>query len=285
VVKEIVVSPNSVVEVTGTASDDHGINRIGITVGGRNLDDADLSSSGEFSFEFDADRDLSSGDNLITFTVFDMVGNRDSADMTISVDGEAPSISFGPHPVFIMRGENLDMDCTVEDSHEIDSVNLMIQGGGMTDLTGELDVSSLSISLDTSSMRTGLTKLTLQAVDEAGNMGEASMEIHVITESLDTDSDGIPDWWEYEHNLDPFRFDSDQDPDNDGYTNLEEFLGDDGEWGPLDDSSNPNDRSSTPLLEGGGSGGLFIGLIIAALVVVSILAIVVMFVSRRRTID
>ncbi|MGA1848487.1 MAG: transglutaminase domain-containing protein, partial [Thermoplasmatota archaeon] len=77
---ELVISPGSVIEVTGTASDDHGINRIGITVDGSELDDADLSYSGEFSFEFDADRDLSSGENLITFTVFYLVGNRDSAD-------------------------------------------------------------------------------------------------------------------------------------------------------------------------------------------------------------
>jgi len=282
---ELVISPGRLIEVTGTVSDDHGINRVGITVGEREIDDADLSSSGDFSFEFDADRDLSPGDNLITFTVFDMVGNRDSVEMMISVDGDGPSISFGQYPGYSMRGDPLDIECSIEDMHEIDMVSLMIQGGGMMDLTDELDVSSLTISLDTSTLRTGMTKLTLQAVDEAGNIGESSIEIHIITESLDTDSDGIPDWWEYEHDLDPFRFDSDRDPDDDGYTNLEEFLGDDGEWGPVDDSSNPHGRSSTPLVQEEGAGGLFIGLIIAAIVAIALLVIFVMFVSGRKAMN
>ncbi|MBN1539831.1 MAG: hypothetical protein JW939_06775, partial [Candidatus Thermoplasmatota archaeon] len=82
-----------------------------------------------------------------------------------------------------------------------------------------------------------------------------------------------------------FRFDSDRDQDDDGYTNLEEFLGDDGEWGPVDDSSDPNQRSSTPLVKDKGSDDVLIGLIIFAIVVIALLVIIVMFLSRRRTMD
>ncbi len=42
----------------------------------------------------------------------------------------------------------------------------------------------------------------------------------------DDDNDGMPDWWESLHGLDPNNAsDASQDPDMDGLTNLEEFLG------------------------------------------------------------
>lgn len=42
---------------------------------------------------------------------------------------------------------------------------------------------------------------------------------------VDADGDGMPDWWEIEHGLDPDDPDDrNGDLDNDGYTNLEEFL-------------------------------------------------------------
>jgi len=41
----------------------------------------------------------------------------------------------------------------------------------------------------------------------------------------DDDNDGMPDWWEDLHDLDPFDpEDAGEDPDDDGLTNLEEFL-------------------------------------------------------------
>lgn len=39
----------------------------------------------------------------------------------------------------------------------------------------------------------------------------------------DTDSDGMPDWWEVANGLNPSVDDSGEDPDNDGLTNLEEY--------------------------------------------------------------
>ena len=43
--------------------------------------------------------------------------------------------------------------------------------------------------------------------------------------STDTDHDGMPDVWERKHDLDPNNGgDGPEDKDEDGYTNLEEFL-------------------------------------------------------------
>jgi len=49
-------------------------------------------------------------------------------------------------------------------------------------------------------------------------------KLRSATPPPDTDSDGMPDTWEDRHGLLPDTPDNNADPDNDGYTNLEEFL-------------------------------------------------------------
>ena len=41
--------------------------------------------------------------------------------------------------------------------------------------------------------------------------------------ALDSDNDGIPDWWELKYGFDPYSSDNDLDSDNDGFTNLQEY--------------------------------------------------------------
>jgi len=59
--------------------------------------------------------------------------------------------------------------------------------------------------------------------------------------TTDTDGDGLPDAWETSHGTNPNNpNDVNQDPDNDNYTNLQEYQG----------GSNPNDNTSTPTTGG-----------------------------------
>jgi len=44
-----------------------------------------------------------------------------------------------------------------------------------------------------------------------------------VAEIIDTDGDGLPNAWEQLHNLNPLIADASADPDNDGFTNLEEY--------------------------------------------------------------
>jgi len=74
-----------------------------------------------------------------------------------------------------------------------------------------------------------------------------SIVIEVLAYNTDdTDEDGMYDYWEFFHELgfkDPR--DAEEDPDGDGFTNLEEFLGPDGS--PLgDDDTDPWDPESHP---------------------------------------
>ena len=61
----------------------------------------------------------------------------------------------------------------------------------------------------------------------------------------DTDGDGMPDAWEVEHGLDPNVADNNGDFDNDGYTDLEEYLNETAAWpapGVIVFNNNTNNR-------------------------------------------
>jgi len=58
----------------------------------------------------------------------------------------------------------------------------------------------------------------------------------IIDPAIDTDNDGIPDIWEYEHGLNPLINDASTDSDNDGVSNLDEYKA----------GTDPNDPNSKP---------------------------------------
>jgi len=62
--------------------------------------------------------------------------------------------------------------------------------------------------------------------ENPGNDACAPVKFEVV---FDSDGDGMPDWWEEQYScLDPQFHDDDQDPDGDGLTTWQEFLGPDG---------------------------------------------------------
>ena len=65
-------------------------------------------------------------------------------------------------------------------------------------------------------------QMTLYAADSTGPSG-ISAPVNVIY--WDSDGDGLPDWWELAHGLNPKDpSDAGEDPDQDGMTNLQEYL-------------------------------------------------------------
>ena len=81
----------------------------------------------------------------------------------------------------------------------------------------------------------GLYVFNIYAIDTYGNHRVSLPKTFWVTYDVnDTDSDGMPDKWEIDYNLDPTDpNDASSDPDNDGYTNLEEYL----------NGTNPRDKS------------------------------------------
>jgi hypothetical protein len=118
-----------------------------------------------------------------------------------------------------------------------------------------------------------------------------TLEIRVLyIDNSDTDDDGIYDWWEIYYSLNPFDpRDAKEDPDNDRFTNLEEFLGDDGKptIKQTDDDTDPFNRKSHPKTGEGqdegdaqddrfgflGDYGLFLISIISIIFIISLLIV------------
>ncbi|MGA1793997.1 MAG: hypothetical protein ACMUHM_08605, partial [Thermoplasmatota archaeon] len=280
----MVVSPTGDLEITGKLTDDHAVGSLEVLVNGKSGHEAELSTvSGAFSIELRPSFDLYEGENTITFQGYDSVGWMTEEELVIVVDGAAPIVGFDSAPSFITKGEELKVRVTIDDDNDITDVFLITSGTGMVDITDELDVAEVQLSIDTADLRTGMVDITVQARDAAGNIGEASFSINVITDSLDSDGDGVPDWWEYDHGMDPFTFDSDEDPDGDGFTNLREFLGDDGVWGEEDDSSDPRDYLSRPRTVSRASSIALIVLFVFGIVIVLVVLLVLgIIMSRKR---
>jgi hypothetical protein len=132
----------------------------------------------------------------------------------------------------------------------------------------------------------GTHKITLKITDPVIN-GSTLIVIHMVKESkVDTDGDGMPDYWEILHYLnekDPY--DAEDDPDVDTYTNYEEYLGMDGKVGGNDDTD-PWDDDSHPTKHFSRSGqeedsNLFIISIVAVIIII-IFLIIFFLVYRRR---
>jgi len=155
---------------------------------------------------------------------------------------------------------------------------------------GDLTQPVLGVEVNHSYAVEGTYTVTLTVRDPFGASAEKEMLINIIEKeievdpNLDTDEDGIPDWFENQYNeLDAEKFDSDRDADGDGFTNLEEYLGEDGlpPTGPNDqndDHTDPIDKNSHPPKEEEQEDFPFWYLaLIAIVVVLLIIGIIVMF--------
>lgn len=65
---------------------------------------------------------------------------------------------------------------------------------------------------------------TVTVMNGAGSITSLPASVTVTASSADSDADGLPDDWENSNGLNPFSPDAAGDPDNDGMTNLQEFL-------------------------------------------------------------
>jgi len=148
-------------------------------------------------------------------------------NFTIYKESTPPIISFfDAKPRVQLKGENVDIICLATDNFGIKSVIVKITTPSAEIYNRNLVFISeekyvFSSTYDTS----GKYIFQIEATDKANNVVNTFDKTFWITSDLnDKDDDGMPDWWEEKYGLDPEDpNDANQDPDGDGYSNLEEY--------------------------------------------------------------
>jgi nitrous oxidase accessory protein NosD len=174
----------------------------------------------------------SEGQNKVTVVATDKVDQTTSKAYIFYFDGQAPSVESTNPPedaliktlasASIVFSEEMDRT-SVEEAISFDGGEYAISWAGRTltiRFTEELDEDDYTLSIGSG------------ATDLAGN-GLPSFQLSfsvsedapsVIITGPDEDEDGLPDDWEEKMGLDTTTDDSEDDPDGDGLTNLEEFI-------------------------------------------------------------
>ena len=227
----------------------------------------DTDSPYAFIYDWDTSDTFSQSSNI---TCYDNMNNTQTASFTVTRDVTAPSGGTISYTAGIYTSRSVPITYTLgsDSGSDLDTSTGKIQrreatsSGGICGTFG--DWSDLVTEFDGSYTDNTVSfgkcyQYHYLVSDNVSNQTiYASTNIATIGAPPDTDSDGMPDSWETDNELDPFDpADASQDADNDGWTNLQEYLLD---YDPNDASPNkpvgispPNDSvnvSLTPTLEG-----------------------------------
>lgn len=139
-------------------------------------------------------------------------------------DGSGPTPFYGAWQpetgaTLVVRGEGWAFEDDVA-----------LQGGLVFDPIGEWDpVPGQELTALTAGVVSG-TFAWFEAPDPVNGwawipvyMGDR-VELHTVSDTLDSDGDGIPDWWEARYGGYATAMDRDGDPDGDGFSNWQEFI-------------------------------------------------------------
>jgi len=158
------------------------------------------------------------GETTVTFTVSDVAGNQASAQtvINISLDIVDPELAV-PESISLI----VDMPGDVVAKSD-DAVVAFLAGATATD-NKDGDLTATITNDAPEEFEVGDTLVTFSVSDAAGNTVSDSATVNVAV--LDTDNDGLPDFYETQNGLDPNDpSDADGDLDGDGISNLDEYL-------------------------------------------------------------
>ncbi len=114
-------------------------------------------------------------------------------------------------------------------------------------LIAQNDTAPWTFAWDTAEQGAGLIDLQAKSFGDGGE--EVSSAVNTVRVFMDSDGDGIPDWWEYVHFGGSTNAVADADNDGDGTTNLEEYIAD-------TDPNDDQDFFAITQLEQGNDGDL-----------------------------
>jgi hypothetical protein len=255
------------------------------------------SNYSPWGYVYTLTNDFESGELTITVRVTDLVGLTAEDSVTIIIDAEDPVVDITEIEGSLMIGETLTFQGIAKDDIQLVKLELELDSGTPLDITTKVqDDGSWSYDWDSSGASEGELKISVKGTDVVDKIATDEITIKLISLTTDTDSDGMPDWWELEYGLNPDLDDSNKDKDRDDFTNLEEYLGKDGEPGN-DDYSDPTDKSSTPFEKGSepdpndddtgtsdkdSDSDFMIYIVLAIIVIVIVLVLVFVFLRKKK---
>ncbi len=272
----------------GIAYDDYGITSIELIIdsGKPNIISVDFNYL-NWTYKDLATRRLTSGEHSITIRATDLMGFASEDCIIIIIDAEEPFVQLLEQEKAVLIGDTITFEGLADDDIDVAGLELEITGFDAIDITSEFDnlTGKWTYTWNTSNMVEGKHLVTLKVTDIVGKQATDEITIKIISLSTDTDSDGMPDWWEMLFDrLDPNTDDARFDFDRDGFTSLEEYLGDDGLPGN-DDYSDPTVKSSIPHIKQDKSTTTSMGstvVVIAVIIVVIIIILLTVLVIVRK---
>jgi hypothetical protein len=149
-----------------------------------------------------------------------------SGSFRVVQDRTAPTISaVGVTPAVQLAGGKVAFSCDTSDPSGIRSVGIVVTAPDQS--SSDLTLSKEGTRYTATSSYEGIGRYDFYATstDTLGNANRSTVKSFWITADLnDTDSDGMPDAWEEQYQLDPKDpSDASLDADDDGVSNLNEY--------------------------------------------------------------
>lgn len=236
---------------------------------------------------FNPDILLPDGNYCAYLEVSDAAGNTATATWCFGVD-TAPPVIANQHPMnqSVVTTSTPTISATYHDATGINASSILLKVDSI-DVTGSSTKTESSISF---TLLSGLSDgvhtvyLYVEDISEPSNAANATWSFTISTQTIDTDGDGLPDYWEVEHFGDLSQSAS-NDSDMDGLTNIQEYnLDTDPTDSDTDDDGLLDGEDPNPLVpkEEPSEGIDLILYIVIVVVVVVIVALLWFFVFKRK---